>query len=108
MQSFSRSLTLCPLQHRYKSSLVLYFLPFQFNIFLFESIDQDLSNSPQPLSKEAGRLGPVKRKTKNRNTETAATTNTNSEIDDPLSQLSAHSLARDGWLPGRLEPLCAG
>ena len=73
----------------------MYFLPFQFNIFLFESIDQDLSNSPQPLSREAGRLEPVKRKTQNRNTETAATTNTNSEIDDHLSQ---RPLSRTGWM----------
>ena len=40
-------------------------------------------------------MGPVKRKTQNRNTETAATTNTNSEIDDHLSQ---RPLSRTGWM----------
>ena len=37
-------------------------IPIQY--FLFEPIDQDLSNSPQPLSKKAGRLEPAKRKNK--------------------------------------------
>ena len=40
-------------------------------------------------------MEPVKRKTQNRNTETAATTNTNSEIDDHLSQ---RPLSRTGWM----------
>ena len=48
---------------------------------------------PPASFKKAGRLEPAKRKTKNRNTETIATTN--SEIDDHLSQ---RPLSRTGWM----------
>ena len=83
---------LIELKYLISGSVVPYaIIPIQY-FSLWADWSGSLKFSPASF-KKAGRLEPVKRKTKNRNKETIATTN--SEIDDHLSQ---RPLSRTGWM----------